>query len=395
MQKPIKLVSDTIDKSDLKALSDWLLQDETPQLTKGPLTIQFENEWSNWLGVKHTTFVNSGSSAILLSLAALKETNRLRNNKVAVPTLSWLTDVSSIMQCGMEPLLLDCNMEDLSIDLNWLDEYFEEEKPAVLILVSVLGLVPNMNEIVRLCKKHGVYLIEDVCESMGSKYKGQKLGTFGDISLFSMYYGHHISSIEGGLICTDNEELDTIIRSMRSHGWDRDWSNEKKLEYRKLHDISEFDAMYTFYYPGYNLRSTDLQAFIGLRQIKKIDKFAEIRYENFLEYERNLLEVNELNLQYQENFISNFAYPMVNENRDKIVQALKDDKIEVRPLIAGSMANKPFWKMKYDEQHFYNANRIDQFGFYLPNHQGLTEKEIRRISEIVRYHSKPANKTNI
>jgi CDP-6-deoxy-D-xylo-4-hexulose-3-dehydrase len=146
-----------------------------------------------------------------------------------------------------------------------------------MILVSVLGLVPDMNAVVKLCKKYGVYLIEDVCESMGSSYRENKLGTFGDISLFSLYYGHHISTIEGGLICTNNEELNTIIRSMRSHGWDRDWNDKIKKEYRDLHDISEFDSMYTFYYPGYNLRSTDLQAFIGLRQIGKIDNFSEIR----------------------------------------------------------------------------------------------------------------------
>jgi CDP-6-deoxy-D-xylo-4-hexulose-3-dehydrase len=182
MQKAIKLVSDTIDKKDLKALSDWMLQSETPQLTKGPLTIEFEKNWSEWLGVKHTTYVNSGSSAILLALAALKETNRLRNKKVVVPALSWLTDVSSVMQLGMDPILCDCNYYDLSLDLEDLEEIFKEERPSIMILVSVLGLVPDMNAIVKLCKKYGVYLNEDVCESMGSSYIENKLGTFGDIT---------------------------------------------------------------------------------------------------------------------------------------------------------------------------------------------------------------------
>jgi len=386
MQKPIKLVSDTIDKKDLKALSDWMLQSETPQLTKGPLTIEFEKDWSEWLGVKYTTYVNSGSSAILLALAALKETNRLRNEKVVVPALSWLTDVSSVMQLGMDPILCDCNAEDLSLDLNDLEEIFKEENPSVMILVSVLGLVPNMNEIVKLCKKYGVYLIEDVCESMGSSYKGNKLGTFGDISLFSLYYGHHISTIEGGLICTNNEELNTIIRSMRSHGWDRDWNDKTKKEYRDLHDISEFDSMYTFYYPGYNLRSTDLQAFIGLRQIQKIDKFSEIRSNNFKIYQELLSEYNELDIVYREDsFISNFAYPMVHEKREEIISALKKNNVEVRPLIAGNMANKPFWKMKYGDRndYFFNCNAIDTHGFYIPNHQGLSREDIEFICSII------------
>ena len=386
MQKAIKLVSDTIDKKDLRALSDWMLQSETPQLTKGPLTIEFEKDWSEWLGVKHTTYVNSGSSAILLALAALKETNRLRNEKVVVPALSWLTDVSSVMQLGMDPILCDCNYEDLSLDLNDLEEIFKEENPSIMILVSVLGLVPNMNEIVKLCKKYGVYLIEDVCESMGSSYKGNKLGTFGDISLFSLYYGHHISTIEGGLICTNNEELNTIIRSMRSHGWDRDWNDKTKKEYRDLHDISEFDSMYTFYYPGYNLRSTDLQAFIGLRQIQKIDKFSEIRSDNFKIYQELLSEHNELDIVYREDsFISNFAYPMVHEKREEIIAALKKNHVEVRPLIAGNMANKPFWKMKYGDRNdfFFNCVNIDKCGFYLPNHQGLRREDIEFICSII------------
>ena len=386
MQKAIKLVSDTIDKKDLKALSDWMLQSETPQLTKGPLTIEFEKNWSEWLGVKYTTYVNSGSSAILLALAALKETNRLRNEKVVVPALSWLTDVSSVMQLGMDPILCDCNSEDLSLDLNDLEEIFKEENPSIMILVSVLGLVPDMNAVVKLCKKYGVYLIEDVCESMGSSYKGNKLGTFGDISLFSLYYGHHISTIEGGLICTNNEELNTIIRSMRSHGWDRDWNAKTKREYRDLHDISEFDSMYTFYYPGYNLRSTDLQAFIGLRQIGKIDKFSEIRSDNFKIYQELLSEHNELFLEYRENtFISNFAYPMVHQQREEIISALKENRIEVRPLIAGNMANKPFWKMKYGDHNdfFFNCSEIDVHGFYLPNHQGLSREDIEYICSII------------
>ncbi len=386
MQKAIKLVSDTIDKKDLKALSDWMLQSETPQLTKGPLTIEFEKSWSEWLGVKHTTYVNSGSSAILLALAALKETNRLRNEKVVVPALSWLTDVSSVMQLGMDPILCDCNSEDLSLDLYDLEEIFKEENPSIMILVSVLGLVPNMNEVVKLCKKYGVYLIEDVCESMGSSYKGNKLGTFGDISLFSLYYGHHISTIEGGLICTNNEELNTIIRSMRSHGWDRDWNDKTKKEYRDLHDISEFDSMYTFYYPGYNLRSTDLQAFIGLRQIQKIDKFSEIRSDNFKIYQEILSDHNDLDIVYREDsFISNFAYPMVHEKREEIIAALKKNHVEVRPLIAGNMANKPFWKMKYGDRNdfFFNCSEIDVHGFYLPNHQGLTREDIEFICSII------------
>jgi CDP-6-deoxy-D-xylo-4-hexulose-3-dehydrase len=159
----IKLVSDTIDRSDVDALVAWLQQEPIPRLTKGELTIQLENKWNQWLGVRHTTYVNSGSSAILLALAAMQEAGMLKPGaRVAVPGLSWLTDVSSVMLLGMKPVLIDCNLTDLSMDLDHLENEIKARGVAAVILVSVLGLVPNMDKIVKLCKKHGVKLIEDV-----------------------------------------------------------------------------------------------------------------------------------------------------------------------------------------------------------------------------------------
>lgn len=377
----INLVSDTIDKNDIKRLIKWLDQDNIPRLTKGDLTVQFENKWSNKLNIKHTVYVNSGSSAILLALAALKESGKLKNNKIVVPSLSWLTDVSSPLQLSMDVTLCDCNLNDLSIDLNHLKTIIEQQNPSVLILVSVLGLVPNMSDIVKICKDNDIILIEDVCESMGSKYDNKYLGTFGDISIFSLYYGHHLSTIEGGLICTNDSDLNDIIISMRSHGWDRDWSKDKQQEYREKYNINNFEALYTFYYPGFNLRSTDLQAFIGINQIDKLDNFSEKRSKNFKLYNQ-LIKINELELQFIDNaFISNFAYPIVSKNREEIVKKLIDNKIEVRPLIAGSMARKPFWKG--EKENLPNCDIINKYGFYIPNHQDLTEEQIYFICDII------------
>lgn len=380
--KEIKLVSDTIDKNDIQRLTTWLSGEQIPRLTKGPVTIEFENKWSSYLGVKHTTYVNSGSSAILLALAALKQTG-LKNEKVVVPTLSWLTDISSVMQLGMQPILCDCNLTDLSVDLEHLENIFIKEQPSVLILVSVLGLVPHMDKVLELCKRHNVLLIEDVCESMGSEYNGKKLGTFGDISLFSLYYGHHLSTIEGGLICTNNEKLYYIINSMRSHGWDRDWPKEVQEQYRKEYQVSDFDALYTFYYPGFNLRATDLQAYIGLTQIDKLNKFSKIRNNNFQIYNK-LLTKSLLKIRNeQQNFVSNFAYPYLSNSRNKIVKALIENNIEVRPLIAGSLARKPFWYKTYGITVLPNADLINEKGFYIPNHQDLAKEDISMICEII------------
>ncbi len=377
----IKLVSDTIDKNDINNLVNWLSQDEIPRLTKGDITIEFEKKWSNKIGVEHTTYVNSGSSAILLTLVALKESGKLKNNKIIVPALSWITDVSSPIQLGMEVILCDCNLQDLSIDINHLKQLIKEENPSSLILVSVLGLVPDMSEIVKICEENNIILIEDVCESMGSKYKDRYLGTFGSVSLFSLYYGHHLSTIEGGLICTNDTELNDIIVSMRSHGWDRDWSKEKQKEYRDKYNIDDFNSLYTFYYPGFNFRSTDLQAFIGMTQIDKLDNFSKNREINFKLYNSNI-KVNELDIKFDNNnFISNFAYPIVSKNRENIVNKLIENNIEVRPLIAGSMARKPFWKGRVD--NLPNCDIINNNGFYIPNHQDLTENDIIKICNII------------
>jgi CDP-6-deoxy-D-xylo-4-hexulose-3-dehydrase len=239
--KNVKLVSDTISKNDIEKLVTWMSQDDIPQLTKGPLTIKFQNDFSNFLGEDlRSCFINSGSSAILLSLLALKIKNNIK--KVVVPSVSWATDLSSPMVLGLETILCDCNLQDLSLDLDKLEKIFEEESPEVCILVSVLGLVPDMERIMSLCKKYNVILLEDVCESLGSKYKGDYLGTFGLMSFFSFYYGHHISTIEGGMITTEDKNMHDILVSIRNHGWDRDWSEDLKKEYRENTELILFLA---------------------------------------------------------------------------------------------------------------------------------------------------------
>jgi CDP-6-deoxy-D-xylo-4-hexulose-3-dehydrase len=379
----IKLVSDTIDKQDINSLIEWLSQEKIPKLTKGELTVELEKKWANKIGTKYSVFVNSGSSSILLTLAALKHTNRLKNNKVVVPSLSWATDLSSPILLGLEPILCDCNLTDLSCDLEHLEEIFKTESPSSLILVSVLGLVPDMNRIIKLCKKYDVLLLEDVCESMGSKYKGEYLGTFGLASFFSMYFGHHLSTIEGGFINTNDKDLYNSLLMMRSHGWSRDLSIEDQNHYNTKYNTDNFSSLYNFYLPGMNLRSTDLQAFIGLRAIDKLDNYSQKRNLNFKFYLKNLTN-NELNIETNhDNFISNFAIPVVSKNKDQIVKDLIEANIEVRPLIAGNLGNKPIWYENYEKVNLPNSDIIDKFGFYLPNHQDLTESEILKITNII------------
>ena len=377
----ITLVKDTIDNKDIDKLIDWLKT--YPRLTKGKVTLELEEKWSKWLGRKYSVFCNSGSSANLLMLSALKESGYMKNNKVVVPSVAWATDLAPVMQLGFEPILVDSNMEDLSVDLEHLEKIFKEEKPSALMFVSVLGLVPDMDRIMDLCVKHSVTLLEDTCESMGCEYKGKKLGTFGMMSTFSTYFGHHISTIEGGFISTDDFGLYELLVSLRSHGWDRDLSKHSQKVLQKDWNVSEFDAMYTFYYPGYNLRSTDLQAYIGLSQIDKLNEWGVRRAKNFKLYQNNIKNDYWKVKPQTDSFISNFAYPVIHPNRDKIVKKLQEKNIEVRPMICGSMGTQPFYVKKYGRLELPNVSIIDKYGFYIPNHPYLTEGQIFQILNIV------------
>jgi CDP-6-deoxy-D-xylo-4-hexulose-3-dehydrase len=381
--KKINLVNDTINKDDIKSLIEWLSQDEIPRLTKGNLTIELEKKWADKIGTKYSVYVNSGSSSILLSLTAFLYSKKIKNKKIIVPSLSWATDVSSPMLLGMEPIMCDCNLHDLSCDLEHLEKLFIEHNPSSFILVSPLGLVPDMDKILELCQKYDVVLFEDVCESMGSKYNGKFLGSFGLASFFSMYFGHHLSTIEGGFINTNDEDFYHLLLMMRSHGWDRDLPEWKQKELRLKYSVDDFTSLYNFYVPGFNLRATDLQAFIGLRAIDKLDDYSKKRNENFIQY-FNSIKNNELQIHNtNDNFISNFAFPIVNKNKNKIVEELQKNNIEVRPLIAGDMSKKPMWFEEYGHQSLPNCELVNNHGFYIPNHQDLTCNEINFICEII------------
>ncbi|MBC8302365.1 MAG: DegT/DnrJ/EryC1/StrS aminotransferase family protein [Pelagibacterales bacterium] len=377
----ISLVKDTIDKKDINRLIDWLKT--YPRLTKGKNTLKFEKKFSDWLGTKYSVFVNSGSSANLLVLSALQQGDYLRNNKIVVPSTAWSTDLAPVIQLGLEPLLCDSNMNDLSVDLEHLEKIFTLESPSALLFVSVLGLVPDMDKIVELCSKYNVILLEDTCEAMGCEYKGQKLGTFGLASTFSTFFGHHISTIEGGIISTNDKEFYELLVSIRSHGWDRDLSEETQIKLQKEWGVSEFNALYTFYYSGFNFRSTDLQAYIGLAQIDKLDKWGKNREYNYNLYQRLIQNEYWKPKSYHNSFTSNFAYPVISPHRDKIVKKLQENKVEVRPMICGSMGTQPFYVRHYGKLELPNVSIVDRDGFYVPNHPKLKGTEIAFISEII------------
>lgn len=377
----IKLVKNTISEEDISDLVNWL--ESGSRLTKGDETVKFEKQWLEWLGVKHSVFVNSGSSANLAIVYALKVSGRLKNGKIIVPAVSWATTVSPVIQFGLEPILCDASKDNLGLDIDHLKELCEKEKPAAIILVHVLGLPCHMKEIVDICEKNNIILIEDACESVGSLYDNKKLGTFGLASSFSFYYGHHFSTIEGGMICTNDTEFYNILKSIRSHGWDRDLDAKTQQQLRKENNIDDFRALYSFYYPGFNLRSTDLQAFIGQRQLLRLDSMIEQRRKNFLLYEEKI-QNDFWRIDVQSNMtVSNMAYPIITPKIQNLVKSLTENGIETRPLVCGSIGQQPFWKNLYGEKKLPMASLVHSRGLYVPNNHEMTLEEIEIICDVV------------
>jgi CDP-4-dehydro-6-deoxyglucose reductase, E1 len=380
----ITLIKDTIDNKDVDNLIEWLKT--YPRLTKGAKTLEFEQQFSEWIGTKHSIFVNSGSSANLLMVYALKYLGALTNNKIVVPSLSWATDLAPVIQLDIEPVLVDCNLDNLSIDLEHLEEVFKTENPDAMILVSVLGLSPDIDRIIELCGKYNVILIEDNCESQGSKYKGKRLGNFGLMSSFSTYFGHTMSTIEGGMITTNSDEIYNLLLQLRSHGWDRDLPKEKQTQLRDRYNIDDFSAFYTFYTPGFNLRSTDLQAVIGIEQLKKVDWMIDQRNKNFKKYISKLKDYTWVPTEIEDSFTASFCMPIIaNSPKQKqhMVKNLMDNNIECRPLICGSMGTQPFYTEIYGKKELPNVSQVDACGIYVPNHPLLTDEEIDLICKCI------------
>lgn len=380
----ITLVKDTVDKDDIDNLIEWLKT--YPRLTKGEKTIEFEEMWSKWIGCKYSVFVNSGSSANLLMLYAILELYNLRNKKVIVPALGWATDLAPVIQFGFHPILVDCDKTNLSVDIDHLETLFQEEKPAAMILVSVLGLSPRIKEIVALCKKYGVILLEDNCESQGTKYNGVKLGNFGLMSSFSTYFGHTMSTIEGGMISTNDKTVYDMLKQLRSHGWDRDLDKEKQDELRKEWGVDDFSALYTFYVPGFNVRSTDLQAVIGIGQLQKVDAMIEQRNKNYEIFKSKLSPYTWFPIEVENSFTASFCIPIIAstvDEKNEIVRALIEKNVECRPLICGSMGTQPFYIKRYGRKELPNVSEVDSHGMYIPNHPKLTEEEINRMCDCI------------
>ena len=382
MVKKIYYGKAVYDKKEINAVIN-VLKNNSLSLIDGEKVKKLEKNISNIFGKKYGLMVNSGSSANLIALYAAKLSGRLKNNKVIVPALSWATTVSPLFQLGFEPILCEVDQNNLGLCTEHLRNLVDVHDPAAVVLVHVLGFPCDMDEIDSICSSKNIVVLEDSCETVGSKIRNKKTGTFGLCSTFSLYFGHHVSTIEGGMVCTDDEEVRDLLLMLRSHGWDRDLCDAKQKELRSNHGISDFHSLYTFYVPAFNVRSTDLQAKIGLRQIEKLDFIVERRNKNYLHYQDQIDNAYWKPNPQEDHFISSLAYPIITPNREKVTKALIEAGIETRPLVCGSMGRQPFWIERFGETRLDFADKVHEYGLYVPNNHEMTEAEIQYVCDVL------------
>jgi len=371
------LINDNVSPTDRQVLSDFILSGE--RLTNGPKVKEFERIWSEWLGVKHSVMVNSGASANYISIAMVKELKGI--GEVIVPPLGWVSDLASIAQLGMKPVIVDIDMKNLAITAENIKNAITPDTKAI-VLIHCLGFNGISDEIIQIAKDNNILLIEDCCESHGATYKEQKIGTFGDISLFSFYFGHHITTVEGGVVCVNDNKLYDLVKLFRSHGMTREASLELQSYYQAKYP--ELNPLFTFAVAGFNMRSTEINAVLGIEQMKRLDYNINKRTENLNTW---LLSLNpeKFYLDFDKEGSSNFALPLVlqepNKNKLKAVcNILEEEKVEYRLGTAGggNQALQPYLDNFNHrvEGELPNANYIHHYALYVGNHPELTSTQI-------------------
>ena len=385
MEIKYPLAKETINDDDVNALCDWLKS--YPRLTKGQLTWQVEADWAHYIGTHYSVFNNSGSSANLLMVAAAVQCGRIANKKIVVPSVGWVTTVAPAIQLGLNPIMCGADPDTFGLDLDQLEAICERERPDAVIFVQVLGVPHHKERLLALKHKYGFTLLEDACAALGASYgDGTMVGTIGDMSSFSFYFGHQLSTIEGGMVNTDDKQLYDMLLMLRSHGWAKDLDKETYDRMMAKHGIDDFHSPFTFFIPGYNLRSTDLQAFLGIRQIKKAAWAASNRNKNHQLYAKKLEDVVDYQRWGGNNPVSISFGALADStgHRKEIVTRLVENGIETRIFSAGNLGRHPIWTDLYSEFEDEVSDNIHACGFFLPNYPELTEEEIDFICDVVK-----------
>jgi CDP-6-deoxy-D-xylo-4-hexulose-3-dehydrase len=385
----IKLVKSAFykEKEAREALSRFVKR--APQFSFGPECKAFEEEFARYQGRKYAVLVNSGSSANLALIQALLNTGRLqKGDAVGFSALTWSTNVMPLIALGLKPVPVDIELDTLNVSSEKLKAVITKYHLKAFFATHVLGFSDDIDRIATLCRQKKVILIEDACEALGSVHAKKKHGNFGLAATFSFYVGHHFSTIEGGMIVTDDREFATALRMVRAHGWDRNVEPKGQLKLRKAHQVDPFYGLYTFYDIGYNLRPTEIQGFLGRYLLRHLPKAVKQREANFKMLAKSIYARGDLyhplSVEHMDT-VSNFAFPVI--CRTKLIQnkliTVCAGKVEVRPVIGGNMTRQPFFK-KYvkDAPPSPNADIVHDLGLYFGNNPELTSQELKTLKDI-------------
>ena len=360
------------------------------RFTMGPRVKEFEDNFSSKYQSKYAVMVNSGSSANLISIASLfyKKDNPLkRGDEVIVPAISWSTTYYPLMQYGLKLRFIDVDPNTLNMDVSLLKDAMTENTRAI-VAVNILGNPCELNILSDFCKNYNLYLFEDNCESMGAELNGKACGTFGDIGTFSTFYSHHISTMEGGMILTDNEELYHLCLALRAHGWTRDLPSETKIFQRKSEDF--FEA-YRFIVPGYNVRPLEMSGAVGVEQLKKVDRMIEIRRDNANYFKDFFAKDKRFRIQKENGKSSCFSFTLIIEpnqdmRREKVLNTLKEHHIQYRIITGGNF-------IKHDVIKYFNydivggstphANYAHDMGFFVGNFPFPAKEHINYLHNVL------------
>lgn len=386
MQFP--LMRNNILREDLDAIIAHLQQDD-PILTNGPQVKAFEAEWLQWLGVKHSVFVNSGASSNLLSMAVLK-IRHPEGGEVIVPPLAWVSDVATVLQNGFTPVFADIDPRTLSMDTQAILDAITPRTRAVF-LTHVQGFDGLTDRLLQELDRRGIPLIEDVCESHGATHNGQRLGSFGWMSNFSFYYAHHMSTIEGGMVCTNDDRVYQQLRMLRGHGMVREATDaDLRATYRA--EYPDLNPDFIFSVPAYNVRNTEIGGIMGRSQLKRLDANVERRTANFLRFLRQL-DPRRFRTDFQLEGSSNYAFNLVLQEADdalaeRLMARMRAEGIEFRRGSAGggNQVRQPYLRGIVPANHhlaFPQTEHIHFYGFYIGNFPDLRTDEIDAICAIV------------
>ena len=383
------LMEDAISLGDKFKLAKFALTSN--RFTNGEKVKQLESEWNSWLGSKHSLFVSSGSTANFLLIAAIKEKYNLKQgDKVLVPSCTWMTNVAPIIQLGLTPIFCDVQISDFSFDHSELKYISKQHKDIKLIFVTHLLGFTSTSITSGILKElfPKAFIIDDVCESHGCKYDtGEKIGSNSLGATFSTYFGHHLTSIEGGFVSTNDTELYDLMKMKRSHGMARE-----SLVFDYYANLyPDIDKSFLFITDGYNFRNTELNAILGSSQLKKLDKSISIRNDNFKRFCSMTHSYWHLinPIEYTET-ASNFCFPIICNSKkikSKLEFKLKKHGIEYRPIVSGNILRHPFlngYKMCSKKKH-YTVDTIHNNGLYLGNNQFVTKKHFNKLEEILEY----------